>query len=73
MRARGGQYAVESLLLYWLRACFKRPVEMFIYLSKEIAIPNGVKLKCISWNPKRRRQRPAQGRTRRGALASISL
>ena len=42
---------------------------MFIYLSKKIAIPNGVKLNCISWNPKRRRQRPAQGRTRRGALA----
>ncbi|KAK3238460.1 WD repeat-containing protein 35 [Cymbomonas tetramitiformis] len=23
---------------------------MFIYLSKKIAIPNGVKLKCVSWN-----------------------
>lgn len=23
---------------------------MFIYLSKKIAIPNGVRLKCISWN-----------------------
>jgi WD repeat-containing protein 35 len=24
---------------------------MFIYLSKKIAIPNGVKLKSVSWNP----------------------
>ena len=23
---------------------------MFIYLSKKIAIPNGLKLKCVSWN-----------------------
>lgn len=23
---------------------------MFIYLSKKIAIPNGVRLRCISWN-----------------------
>lgn len=23
---------------------------MFIYLSKKVAIPNGVKLKCLSWN-----------------------
>jgi len=25
-------------------------VDMFIYLSKKIAIPNGVKLKSLSWN-----------------------
>jgi len=23
---------------------------MFVYLSKKIAIPNGIKLKCVSWN-----------------------
>ena len=32
-------------------ACRAKPCEgMFVYLSKKIAIPNGVKLKSLNWN-----------------------
>ena len=27
---------------------------MFVYLSKKIAIPNGVKLHSLAWNPRPR-------------------